>query len=94
MKRNRIVVGDLNNPLYVFENDQLRQVDVVLRSSFSGDELAYDQLNAATFAGENGNTLTIPDGTPVRYYVNDVLVGKFFAQPTTRKPLRGVTCAW
>lgn len=109
MNRNRIVIGDLNNPIFVFENDQLRQVDVVLRSSYSGDELAYDQLNASTFAGEawdlasnEGDDLyssedfqlvsspaditgDIPAGTPVRYYVNDNLVGKFYAQPATRE---------
>lgn len=109
MNRNRIVIGDPNNPIFVFENDQLRQVDVVLRSSYSGDELAYDQLNASTFAGEawdlasnEGDDLyssedfqlvsspaditgDIPAGTPVRYYVNDNLVGKFYAQPATRE---------
>ena len=52
MNRNKIVIGPPTNPLFQFENDQLRQVDVVMRSSFSGDELAYDQLNGATFAGE------------------------------------------
>lgn len=109
MNRNRIVIGDPNNPIFVFENDQLRQVDVVLRSSYSGDELAYDQLNASTFAGEAWDlasnegddlyssedfqlvsspadiTSDIPAGTPVRYYVNDNLVGKFYAQPATRE---------
>lgn len=109
MNRNRIVIGDPNNPIFVFENDQLRQVDVVLRSSYSGDELAYDQLNASTFAGEawdlasnEGDDLYssedfqlvsspaditgyISAGTPVRYYVNDNLVGKFYAQPATRE---------
>lgn len=109
MNRNRIVIGEPNNPIFVFENDQLRQVDVVLRSSYSGDELAYDQLNASTFAGEawdlasnEGDDLyssedfqlvsnpaditgDIPAGTPVRYYVNDNLVGKFYAQPATRE---------
>lgn len=52
MNRNKIVIGPPTNPLFEFNNDQLRQVDVVMRSSFSGDELAYDQLNGATFAGE------------------------------------------
>lgn len=53
MNKHRLVIGDLNSPIFDFDNDQLRQVTTVLRNSYSGDELAYDELNAATFAGES-----------------------------------------
>ena len=53
MRRHRIVIGDTTNPLFDFDNDQLRQVDTVMRNSYSGDELAYDELSAATYAGES-----------------------------------------
>lgn len=52
MNTQRVVVGQLNDPLFDFDNSQLRKVEAVLRSSFSGDELAYDELNVGTFAGE------------------------------------------
>lgn len=109
MNRNKIVIGPPTNPLFQFENDQLRQVDVVMRSSFSGDELAYDQLNGATFAGEPWDLISnelydlyssenyqlvsspanlteeIPAETAIRYYVNDALMGKFYAMPAERE---------
>ena len=109
MKNNRIVIGTPTNPLFEFTNDQLRQVDVVMRSSFSGDELAYDQLNGATFAGEPWDLISnelydlysnedyqlvsspanlteeIPAETAIRYYIDNVLMGKFYAMPAERE---------
>ena len=52
MNRQRIVVGELENPIFDLDNSQLRKVETTLRSSFAGDELAFDTLSADTFAGE------------------------------------------
>ena len=52
MNKQRIVVGDPSNPIFDLDNSQLRKVETVLRSSFAGDELAFDTLSADTFAGE------------------------------------------
>lgn len=109
MNTHRLLIGPPGNPLYDFSNDQLRQVDLVTRTSYVMDELAYDQLNAATFAGEGyglisnqnydlyssqdyqlvteGEDLvaTVPINTEMRYYVNGVLKGKFYAVPVERE---------
>ena len=109
MNRQRIVVGDLTNPIFDLDNSQLRKVETVLRSSFAGDELAFDTLSADTFAGEEYGLISsqgydlvssegydlvtspsdvsndIPAETIVRYYINNVLKGKFYTQEITRE---------
>lgn len=109
MTKHKIIIGDPANPIFELDNDQLRQVNVVLRNSYSGDELAYDQLNAASFAGEQYELISnegydlyssqdyqlisapailteeIPAEAAIRYYINNVLVGKFYAQPADRE---------
>ena len=109
MRRHRIVIGDTTNPLFDFDNDQLRQVDTVMRNSYSGDELAYDELSAATYAGESWGLISnelydlyssegyqlvsspadlsaeVPVETPVRYYVDGNLRGKYYALPADRE---------
>lgn len=109
MNKHRLVIGNLNNPIFDIENDQLRQVDLVQRNSFSGDELAYDELNAATYAGESWGLISnegydlyssqdyqlysnpanltdeVPTETVMRYYVDGVLKGKFYAMPAERE---------
>ena len=52
MTNHKIIIGDPSHPDFELDNDSLRQVNVVLRNSYSGDELAYDQLSAVSFAGE------------------------------------------
>lgn len=109
MRKHRIVIGDTTNPLFDFDNDQLRQVDTVMRNSYSGDELAYDELSAATYAGESLGLISnelydlyssegyqlvsspadlsaeVPVETPVRYYVDGALRGKYYALPADRE---------
>lgn len=109
MNRQRIVVGDLTNPIFDLDNSKLRKVETVLRSSFAGDELAFDTLSADTFAGEEYGLISsqgydlvssegydlvtspadvsndIPAETIVRYYINNVLKGKFYTQEITRE---------
>lgn len=109
MRKHRIVIGDTTNPLFDFDNDQLRQVDTVMRNSYSGDELAYDELSAATYAGESWGLISnelydlyssegyqlvsspadlsaeVPVETPVRYYVDGNLRGKYYALPADRE---------
>lgn len=109
MRKHRIVIGDTTNPLFDFDNDQLRQVDTVMRNSYSGDELAYDELSAATYAGESWGLISnegydlyssedyqlvsnpadlsaeVPVETPVRYYVDNALRGKYYALPADRE---------
>ena len=109
MRKHRIVIGDTTNPLFDFDNDQLRQVDTVMRNSYSGDELAYDELSAATYAGESWGLISnelydlyssedyqlvsspadlsaeVPVETPVRYYVDNNLRGKYYALPADRE---------
>lgn len=109
MRKHRIVIGDTTNPLFDFDNDQLRQVDTVMRNSYSGDELAYDELSAATYAGESWGLISnelydlyssegyqlvsspadlsaeVPVETPVRYYVDGALRGKYYALPADRE---------
>ena len=109
MNRQRIVVGELQNPIFDFDNSQLRKVETTLRSSFAGDELAFDTLFADTFAGEEYGLVSsegydlessegydlvtspqdvandIPAETPVRYFIDNTLKGKFYTQQITRE---------
>ena len=111
MTNHKIIIGDPAHPDFELDNNSLRQVNVVLRNSYSGDELAYDQLSAASFAGEQYElissegddlyssqdyqlisapadfTTEIPNEAVVRYYINNGLVGKFYAQTAERENL-------
>lgn len=108
----RIVIGpDYNNPLFVFENANIKECQCVLSSSLSGDQLAVDEFRPVIYSaayirvkfvpsrsagmitadGKRFRTYPglgfldkIPYGTPIWYYSNGTLIGKFYSQKITR----------
>lgn len=108
----RIIIGqNQSDPLFVFENPQIRNCHCILSSSLSGDQLAIDEFRPVVYSAAyirvkfvpygstglrtaDGKTFNVypgegfldklPYGTPVWYYSNDVLIGKFYSSHVTR----------
>lgn len=115
---NRIYVGSLSQPDYVFENDMIRSAGLVQNVALVGQSLSIDTFtpvvsdsydNVADVVhfrtGDGREILTgdrkvfavnvgsgtdvsdlirLPYGTPVWYYQEDTLVGKFFVENVER----------
>lgn len=109
---DRIVIGDLDSPLYELSGKDLTRVSTRLNSTLSGDKLVVDQcLPIMHFGGyvnlyryitrDQQQYITadgarylvrparvmpdqLPYGTPLRYYQNDTLVGKFYIESVKR----------
>lgn len=89
--RNKIYVGSLEAPLFCFENDAVYSVPSMQAVALVGQELSVDSFTptVADSASTGDRTapsdiINIPYGTPVWYYNNDNLVGRFYIDHVTR----------
>lgn len=85
MKQSRVSIGDKDSPTYDFYNDDIIDVEGVLSVSLVGEELAADTLTVTVNYNDTDEELrTLPYGTPVWYYIDMELVGRFFSTNVDR----------
>lgn len=73
--RHRLIFGPLDAPLLELGDGDIEAVTGVLASSLSGQEMAADELWGRVASDQ---IAALPYYTPVRYYFEGQIVGKFF----------------
>ena len=116
--RNRIYIGDLDDPDFYFENESIMSANVVQNVALVGTQLSVDSFTPVVmddednlhdiyhFRSSDGQEITdavgeifcldrsegtnlsplvyLENGTPVWYYQEDILIGKFYVKSVER----------
>ena len=74
-----IYIGSLEDPDFSFDNNTIITPQINTSVTFIGDELEYDTMFVELYCDENtSDFFNLPYGTPLWYYENGDLAGKFY----------------
>lgn len=89
MTDERIYIGSVESPTLAFDNTSIESITCDNAVDLIGDELSTDTLEVSVFCEDTGNVFNGNIyGTPIFYYSNDALVGKYYINQVERRAPR------
>lgn len=86
MSEKFVNIGNATFPTLSFSGNQIESVICENAVSISGDELSSDVLEVSVFYNDENNILRNTEyATPIYYYLDDVMVGKYYVEKIIRK---------
>lgn len=83
MKLYQIIIGEIEEPLFSFMNNEIKECNIESEVDLIGNELTVDTAEFEVVCNDDGIRMT-PYATPIRIFNQDVLLGKFYSTEIER----------
>lgn len=89
MINEKIYLGSIDTPILVLTNNEIEDIICNNDVDIIGDELSSDIFESNVFYEDSESVLKeLPYATPLFYYSNDILVGKYYVNKIERKGVK------
>ena len=83
MKLYQIIIGEIEEPLFSFMNNEIKECNIESEVDLIGNELTVDTAEFEVVCNDASIRMT-PYATPIRIYNQDALLGKFYSTEIER----------